>query len=40
MMHKIILELFKNCKGHGLLNSKLMDYAFDFQFYVEYVMVH
>jgi len=30
MMHKIILQFFKSCKSHGLLNSKLMDYTFDY----------
>jgi hypothetical protein len=40
MMHKIILCIFKNCKGHGLLNSKFMDCTFDYHFYVDYVIVH
>jgi hypothetical protein len=29
MMHKIILQILKNHKSHGLLNSKFMDYTFD-----------
>jgi hypothetical protein len=40
MMHKIILQIFKNCKSHGLLNSKLMDYTLNYHFFVDYDIVH
>jgi hypothetical protein len=40
IMHKIILQILKNRKSHRLLNSKLMDYTFDYQFFVDYDIVH
>jgi hypothetical protein len=40
MMHKIILQIFKNCKNHKILNSKLMDCTFDFHVYMDYVTIH
>ncbi len=40
MMHKIILQIFKNYKSHGLLNSKLMDCTFDYHFFVDYYTIH
>jgi hypothetical protein len=39
-MHKIILQIFKNHKSHGLLNLKLMDYTFDCHFFVDYDTIH
>jgi hypothetical protein len=36
MMHKIILQILKNRESHELLNSKLMDYTFDYHFFVDY----
>jgi hypothetical protein len=40
MMHKIILQIFKDRKSHEILNSKLIDFTFDFHLYVDYVIVH
>jgi hypothetical protein len=40
MVHKIILQNFKNRKSHELLNPKLMDYTFNFHFYVDYATIH
>jgi hypothetical protein len=40
MMHKIILQIFKSYKSHGLLNSKFMDRNFDYHFFVHYDTVH
>jgi len=40
MMHETILQIFKNHKSHGFLNSKLMDNTVDFHFYVDYAMVY
>jgi hypothetical protein len=40
MMHKIILQIKKNPKSHGLLNSKFMDYSSNYHFFVDYDTVH
>jgi hypothetical protein len=40
MMHKIILQILKNSKSHGLLNSKLMDNIFHYHLFVHYNTVH
>jgi hypothetical protein len=40
MMHKIILQIVKNRKSYGLLNSKLMNYTSNYYFYVDYDIVH
>jgi hypothetical protein len=40
MMHKIILQFLKNRNSHGLLNSKLMDFTFDFHLYLDYATIH
>jgi hypothetical protein len=40
MMHKIILQFYKNRKSHELLKSKLMDCTSNYHFYVDYPMVH
>ncbi len=36
MMHKIILQILKDCKCHKLSNSKFMDCTFDCHFFVDY----
>jgi hypothetical protein len=40
MMHKIILQFFKNHKSDGLLNSKDMDCTSYYHFYMDYAMFH
>jgi hypothetical protein len=40
IMHKINLQIKKNCKSHGLFNSKHMDYTSNYHFFVDYDMVH
>jgi len=40
MMQKIILEMFKICKSHEILNSKFMDCTSNYHFYVDYATVH
>jgi hypothetical protein len=40
MMHKIILQIKKNCERHGLLNLKIMDYIYNCNFFMDHDTVY